>query len=172
MKFLNTIVFGVLGFFFLVGCSESLPKDFPTVHPTTVTVTDGGTPLSEVKVSFLAVGGGNFAVSGATNASGITKPITAQGPFAKEGIPAGEYVVTVQDIMKVDLGVPPEEIAKMTRAEQGELEKKRQELLKSYKKKVPDTLCKSGKVETRSPIRHTITEGKNELSIDVAEYKK
>ena len=172
-KLTNTIVCGILGLIFLAGCKESLPKDFPKVYPFTVTVTDGDTPLSDVRVSFLALGGAGFAVGGSTNASGITKPITAQGAFSREGIPVGEYVVTLQDIIKVDLGVSPEEHASMSRGEQIELEKKRLELVKAVKKKIPDTLCtSSGKVADRSPIRFTAKEGKNELSINVADYKK
>jgi len=154
------------------GCAEQIPSDFPKVFPLTVTVTDGTTPLSDVKIAFLHLDGGGFAVGGTTNASGIANPITAQGAFTKAGIPAGEYVVTVQDVQKIDLGVSPEEIARMSRNEQSELEKKRQELLKATPKKVPAVLCQSGgRITDRSPIRFTPTEGKNELSIDVANYK-
>ena len=172
MKFLNLlIVTGLLGTVWFSGCAKSLPKDFPKVYPITVTVTDGATPLADVKVSFLFLGQGSFAVSAVTNASGIATPMTAVGAHTATGIPAGEYVVTLQDLEKIDLGVSPEEIAKMSRSEQGELEKKRQELLKALVKKVPKVLCQTGKVTDRSPLRYTVIEGKNELPIDVAEYK-
>jgi hypothetical protein len=55
--------------------------------------------------------------------------------------------------------------------ELGELSRKKQKLMATYEKKVPDVLRKSGKVENRSPIRFTATEGKNELTIDVAQFK-
>ena len=172
MKHIILFVLLCCGLLCFSGCGEKFPADFPKVYPLTVKVTDGDTPLSDVKISFLALGGGGFAVGGETNASGTTNPITAQGAFTASGIPAGEYVVTVQDVVKVDVGVPPEEIAKMSRSEQAELEKKRQELIKNFKKKVPDSLCQSGAVADRSPIRFTASEKKNELTIDVAEYKK
>jgi len=171
MKYSTIIVFGLLCCVLLAGCSESFPKDFPKVYPITVTVTDGTTPLSDVQVSFLFLGAGGFAVGGMTDASGTAKPLTAQGAFSATGIPAGEYVVTLQDILKIDLGHSPEEIAAMSRGEQADLEKKRQELLKAAQKKVPSVLSQAGAVAERSPIRFTATERKNELSINVADYK-
>lgn len=157
------------------GCGSKFPKDFPKVYPIQVTVVDGSTPLSDIHVSFLrasAGSGGSVSISGITDASGVAQIQTAQGSFSTSGIPAGEYVVTLKDYMKLDLGVTADEIAKMSRAEQGELEKKRQELIKAYKLKVPESLCKNAKnVTDRSPIRFT-ADKKNELKIDVSEYKK
>ena len=175
MKFSKLlIVFVLLAFVFLVGCKRKLPKDFPKVYPMTVTVTDGTTPLPLVKVSFLLLSGGNFAVGAATDESGVAKPITAMGAYTATGIPEGEYVVTLQDIQVVDLGVTDEEYMKMSRKEHAELTKKRQEMLKSLPRKAPAVLCQTGNVPVpdRSPIRFTATKGKNELTIDVAEYKK
>ena len=154
------------------GCGKKFPDGFPKVYPINITITDGGTPLSSVKISFLT-NTASFAVSGETDASGVPKIVTAQGEFSAEGIPAGDYVVTLQDVMKIDIGVSAAEIAAMSRSEQGKLEEKRQKLISAYKKKVPDSLCKSGgKIDTRSPIRFTASEGPNELKIDVSEYKK
>lgn len=165
---LLTLLVGVMG------CQQKLPDGFPKVYPMTVTVTDGSTPIPNARVAFLkasAGSGGSVAVGGTTGADGSVAVQTSQGAFASPGIPAGEYVVTVEDVMNIDLGKTPEEIASMNRAEQGELEKKRQELIKAYQKKVPEVLNKKGKNEDRSPIRFTAAEGKNELTIDVSQYK-
>ena len=159
----------------LFGCGSKYPKDFPKVYPMTVTVTDGSTPIADAQIMFLqTVAGtsGSISVSGMTDSTGKAEIQTAQGAFSAKGIPAGEYVVTVQDYMKLDLGVTPEQAATMSRAEQGEMEKKRQQLIKEFKKKVPENLAKkANKVEDRSPIRFTAAESKNELAIDVSTYK-
>lgn len=157
----------VVGF---AGCQEKLPDGFPKVYPITVSVVDGSTPLPDVQVAFIGSGSGT-AVGGTTGANGTATIQTTQGAFVAEGIPAGEYTVTVEDVMKIDVGKSHAEIAQMSREEQGELEKKRQELIKAFQKKVPEVLCNRNKGEERSPIHFTASEGKNELTIDVSQYK-
>lgn len=169
LALLSTLVIGVFG------CGKKLPDGFPKVYPIKVTVVDGSTPLPDVRVAFMrakAGSGGSFATGGSTDANGTALIQTTQGAFTTPGIPAGEYVVTAEDVMKIDLGHSPQEIVKMSRAEQGELEKKRQELIKAFVRKVPEALCKSsGNVADRSPIRFTAIEGNNELTIDISQYK-
>jgi len=175
MKRAIALVLGICGLGCLSGCGgEKFPSDFPNVCPMTVTVKDGTTPLSKVLIVFYPSttgAGAAYASSGATSANGVAKISTSQGGFSKAGIPAGEYVVTVEDIIEVDIGVTPDDEVKMSMRELGELSRKKQKLMATYKKKVPDVLRKSGKVENRSPIRFTATEGKNELTIDVAQFK-
>ena len=163
----------------LSGCGGTkFPADFPKVHPMTVTVKDGVTPLPEVRIMFYPVTTDTgsvtaaYASSGSTDANGVAKIRTAQGGFSKAGIPVGEFVVTVEDIIDLEMGISPEERAKMSMGELNKLSQEQRKLKSEYKKKVPEVLCKTGSVETRSPIRYTVTEGKNELPIDVAEYKK
>jgi len=159
----------------LTGCGTKYPADFPVVYPMTVTVTDGGTPLADVQLMFYPVSleaGAGYAVSAHTDTRGIAKVSTSQGAYAKAGIPAREYVVTVADIIRIDLGITPEEAANMTYADEARLARKENELLAAYKKKVPEALNKrAGNVEDRSPLRYTVVEGKNEWTIDVAPYK-
>ena len=159
----------------LTGCGEKYPADFPKVYPIKVTVTDGTTPLSNVRLMFYRVSnesGSGYGVSGFTDATGVAKVSTSQGAYAKAGIPAGEYVVTVEDVIIVDLGVSPEEIAKMSYPEEMKLAKEESRLRAEYKRKVPPALCKQAvNVEDRSPLRFTAVEGKNEWTIDVAAYK-
>ena len=155
----------------LAGCGPRFPKDFPKVYPMTVTVTDGDTPLSQVQLMFYRVSGGGCAVSGSTDANGVAKITTSQGAYAKVGIPAGEYVVTVDDIISVDLGLTPEQVANMTFADEARWGREEARLRAEYKRKVPPALSQLGNIEDRSPLRYTVTEGKNEWTIDVAPYK-
>ena len=175
MKCLIVLVLGVCYLGCLSGCGgEKFPADFPKVSPMTVTVKDGPTPLSEVKIIFYPAttgAGSSFASSGSTDANGVAIIKTSQGGFSKLGIPAGEFVVTVEDIIDLEMGVTSEEKAKMSIGELNKLSQEQQKYRASYKRKVPEVLCKAGKIENRSPIRHTVTEGKNELAIDVAKYK-
>lgn len=160
----------------LSGCGgDKAPSGFPKVFPINVTVKDGTTPLSEVRVMFYPSStgaGAAFASSGSTDANGVAKIVTSQGGYSKAGIPVGEFVVTVEDIINIDNGIPPEEQVKMSMGELNKLAQEQKKKLAEYKRKVPGVLCKSGKVENRSPIRFTASESNNELTIDVSEYKK
>ena len=160
---------------YLSGCGEKYPADFPKVYPMTVTVTDGATPIPDARIMFYRVsresGGGGYIPFGCTDATGIAKVTTSQGAYSKTGIPAGEYVVTVDEVIKMDLGVPPG--TNLSFAEEGRLAREEARLRAEFKSKIPAVLCKLvGNVEERSPLRFTASERKNELTIDVAEYKK
>jgi len=159
------------------GCGgEKFPADFPKVTPLTVTVKDGTTPLSDVRIVFYPAGkgaGAAYASSGSTDANGVAKIITAQGGFSKSGIPAGEFVVTVEDIIKISSDIPPEEKVKMSMGELNKLAEEQKKKMAEYKRKVPELLCKTraGSIDARSPIRFTASPETKELAIDVAEYK-
>ena len=154
------------------GCGEKLPSNFPKVYPMTVKVTDGATPLPQMRVIFYHIGSdGSYASSGTTNDNGVAKVSTALGGFYKAGLPAGEFVVTVEDIIDISTGVPPEEQIKMSIPELNKLTEEQRKKVAEYQRKAPVVLCQKGSVEQRSPIRFNTTEGKNELTIDVAEYK-
>jgi len=176
MKRLIVFVLGVCCLGCLSGCSgEKFPSDFPKVYPMTVTVKDGATPLSEVKITFYPAttgAGSSFASSGSTNANGVAVIKTSQGGFSKAGIPTGEFVVTVEDIIDLEMGVTSEEKSKMSIGELNKLSQEQQKFRAAYKRKVPEVLCKSGKVADRSPIRFTASQEIKELTIDVGEYKK
>jgi len=156
----------------LSGCGQKFPDDFPKVYPMTMTVKDGEKPLPNVQILFYPVGGGAYGSSGITNANGVAVISTLQGSFVKKGIPAGEFVVTLADIVVIDDDPPPEKIAEMSRQELGNWANERKKKLEAYQRIVPQVLCQGGDVEERSPIRFTVTEGKNALTVDVAEYKK
>ena len=157
----------------LSGCGEKYPPDFPKVYPMTVTVTDGTTPLPNVRLMFYHASneaGTGYAVYGYTDAKGVAKVTTSQGAYSKAGIPDGEYVVTVDEVIKIDLEAQPGK--NLTFAEERRLAREETRLRAEFKSKVPAVLSKlAANFEDRSPLRFTATEGKNELSIDVAEFK-
>ena len=175
MKRLIVLVLVFCGSGCFTGCSgEKLPSDFPRVFPMTVTVKDGTTPLSEVKVMFYPAttgAGASFASSGTTDANGVAQMKTSQGGFSKAGVPVGEFVVTVEDIIDLNMGITAEERSKMSIGELNKLSQEQQKFRASYKRKVPTVLCATGKIENRSPIRYSASDGTNELTIDVAKYK-
>ena len=159
----------------LSGCGVKYPADFPKVYPMVVTVTDGVTPLSDVRIMFYPVSrsaDAGYATSGYIDTNGVAKVTTSQGAYSKAGIPAGEYVVAVEDVINVKLDAPPEVLANPSFMEEGRLAKEEARLRAEYMKKVPEVLCRlAGSIEERSPLRYTATKGKNTLSIDVAQYK-
>ncbi len=155
------------------GCGKGPPSGFPQIHPMTVTVKNGDTPLPDVKVAFLPVTGGvGYGIAGTTDPNGVTQVRTTQGDYGANGIPQGEFVVTVQDVVKIDLGVTPEEAAKMSLADQNKLSLERRKLTAEFPRKVPPVLCRNGVIANRSPIRFTAKPETNELTIDVSQYEK
>ena len=164
---------------FLSGCGEKFPADFPKVYPITVTVKDGETPLPKVTVTFIpAVDRTTAAVSyyssGVTDEKGVAAISTIQGSFVKKGIPQGEFIVTAEDIVDLDSGLSAEEKLNMSREDEFKLYQEQKRKIAEHQKKVPEVLCKP-KAETNeetSPIRFTASKGRNELIIDVAQYKE
>ena len=157
----------------LSGCGEKYPADFPKVYPVTVTVTDGTTPIPNARIIFYRISketDAGYISSGYTDEKGVAKVTTTQGSYTKAGIPVGEYVVAVDEVIKIDLGVPPG--TNLSFAEESRLAREETRLRAEFKSKVPAVLAKlTGKVEDRSPLRYTATAGKNELAIDVAQYQ-
>jgi len=155
------------------GCGEKLPSDFPKIYPITVTVMDGSSPMPGVKIMFYPVGGaGTFASSGSTDDNGVAKITTAQGAFSKVGLPAGEFIVTAEDVIDVGPRLTREEFDQLSMAEKNKMSMEQRKKHAEYERKVPVVLCNQlGAVADRSPIRFTATTGKNELKINIAEYK-
>ena len=76
----------------------------------TVTVTDGATPIPNVRVSLQPADVGlatAYASSGVTDARGVTTIGTMQGSYGKMGIPEGEFIITLEELVEFDVGVTP-----------------------------------------------------------------
>jgi len=164
--------------FFFSGCGEKFPPDFPKVYPITVTVKNGETPLPNIQVTFIPADKGttnvSYSASGATKENGVAAISTIQGSFVKKGIPVGEFIVTVADLFVFQSSdVSAEEKLNMSREELFQLAQEEQKRMAEFVKMVPEVLCKpmAASDAESSPIRFTATKGKNELVIDIAEYK-
>ena len=157
------------------GCGQKAPPGFPAIYPMTVTITEGATPLPNVRITFRQANDGSgapYVSSGMTNAGGVATIGTIQGSYAKKGIPEGEFFVTLEEIIEGDSGLTPVEFARLTDAEKGrvltEINKKQAEV----PRKIPEVLCKVSANKSAHPLRYTAKKGKNALSIDVAQYKE
>ena len=87
----------------LTGCGPDVPADFPPLHPTQVTVTLDGQPLSDATVSFSPADGGRWLATGNTDAAGQCRMRTLA---EYEGVVAGDYRVSVRKF--TEAGMPPE----------------------------------------------------------------
>ena len=157
------------------GCGQKAPPGFPAVYPMTVTITDGTTPLPDVRVTLHPANmssGDAHVSSGVTSARGIATLGTGQGSYSKKGIPEGEHIVILEEMIEVDVGMTPEEFLGLTPGEKSKKIAEMAEKRAAVPRKVPEVLCKVGADKDAHPLRYTATKGKNELSIDVAQYKK
>ena len=79
---------------FIAGCGGAKkPDGMPALHKTTLTFTQGGTPLAEATVALVPLEGAmTWPAGGVTDNNGVLR-VKTQGQF--EGAPAGNYKITV-----------------------------------------------------------------------------
>ena len=153
----------------LPGCGTGKPKDIPALHPATVIVKDGATPISDARVGLVFSGSstGSWNIAGSTDASGVAKLSTMQGDWKGSGVPAGEYVVFVTKAPEIKFDPIPEEMENDERAKQAVLAE-RQKQIDALPKIIPSVLT----IATTSPLKMTVAAGtKAELTVDVSEHK-
>jgi len=173
------LVLGCCCLVFSSGCGERLPAGFPKVYPITVIVKDGETPLPNIQVSFIpkqptenSPGVSTAFAAGATKENGVAPITTVQGPYAKKGIAEGDYIVTVEDIISIPSDISPEEKLKMSLEESRKLAQEEERKRAEFQRKIPTLLSTWSGIEAESsPLRFTASKGKNELVIDIAQYK-
>jgi len=156
------------------GCGQKSPPGFPAVYPMTVTVTDGTMPLSDVRVTIRQAdssSGGAYVSSGVTNSSGIATIGTVQGSYAKKGIPEGEFLISLEELIEVDIGMTPEEFLALPMSERGKVQAAKEKKRAAVPRKVPDVLRTQVGNKDVSRLHYTATKGKNALSVNVAEYR-
>ena len=91
MKLFHTILSVLV--MLAVGCTPSnRPDGLPPLYPTTVTITQNGSPLADVSVGLISAEPSEWVVSGLTDTSGKASIVT-HGQFS--GAPAGEYTVVL-----------------------------------------------------------------------------
>jgi hypothetical protein len=78
---------------FLSGCNQSQrPKGLPNLHPCTITVTQNGSPVTDVSVQLVSKEESIWPVTGTTDTSGNAVLVT-YGQF--RGAPVGDYIVVL-----------------------------------------------------------------------------
>ena len=145
----------------LSGCGEKRPANMPVLHPCTITITQGSSPLVDAVVSLAPVGGGlpQWDSSARTNSSGVATIMThAKFP----GAPAGAFKVLVTKEMQSPptLPMPPKE------ADYGEFV-----AYNAHVSTQPWVRYVEKKYGNANETLHsiTITKGKNTATFDVGE---
>jgi len=123
--------FGALFLLGLVSCSK--PSDLPGLVSCEITVTNGGTPVDNVRVSMKdESSAGSWSIHGTTNPSGVAKMSTTYTRYTGSGVPVGKYKVAVSkepdDLPPpphTDDGMPSQEREKIMQEWEAEYNKKR-----------------------------------------------
>jgi len=83
----------LLPVFLFLGCSDSLrPSDLPPLFPCTITVTQGGVPLSGAFVALVSLEPQKYRPTAVTDADGNAVMLT----YGHPGAPAGRYKIVVR----------------------------------------------------------------------------
>lgn len=100
------IATGVLCSLFLLGCGSK----GPSTNMVEGTVLLDGSPVDGATIGFSPVSGG-LPGTGITNAGGVFLLTAVQGGQSNQGVPEGEYKVTVSKLANIAPQPKPEELA-------------------------------------------------------------
>lgn len=146
-----------------VGCN-SRPAALPKPYPTTVTVTNSGTPVEGVKVSlFPDVALPTVTIYGTTDASGKAEISSLCASKVFSGAPQGTYKVTLSKTPEVD--IPEEYQLGIGNLPQDEVNRR----LQLQKEFLDDYRIIPAEYETTESTPLTLTvEKKGVLAVDIA----
>jgi hypothetical protein len=156
----------VLGIVLLSGCSHR-PAGFPVLFPCRITVTNNGKPMPNVYVSFTAVNGqGSWGINGQTNSSGVATPTTSWATYSDTGVPAGNYTLSLEEVVILPDGKTIEDFKQMSYEEAIRYSNEEAKAMEKLRV-IPRHLSDSNK----SPLKFTVQEsGKNEFVIEIGNY--
>ena len=127
------VLLGALLLLSFTACGPKVPDGMPKTVPCYITVTNGGTPIANVKVILNSETGGAVTIYGETDAEGKAELVSTLSGFQQKGAPLGQFKVT---LLK-DANIKPKtslEMEQMTPAEskayQAEIKKKTDEAQK------------------------------------------
>ena len=152
----------------ICGCG-SKPGDVPELFPCQVVVKNGTTSIANADVILgLTNETSMCAMSGKTNSSGVAVIRTNRQNWHKTGVPAGEYIVTVSKIPKLEEG--------LSLAEWQALDPMEQERYNAERARKHDALPREIPVELSefniSPYRMNVSKGgDNKLEIDISTFE-
>ena len=142
-----------------LGCGQKTPDGMPPLQPTTLTITQDGSPVADAMITLKALdGGNNFTSGGTTGANGAANLVT-HGQY--KGVPEGKYKVAVSKIVGEGTPPPPSPIDE----ESARVWKEYQDSGATYEEfNVIDT--KYSVIET-TDLEIEVVKGKNDLTLEV-----
>lgn len=151
------------------GCTGSnLPEGWPKkVVPCSVTVTKGGRPIDGATVFLISTStGGNWTVSGKTDAQGVAEIYTTCSATSKSGAPVGDFKVIISKANPpVAETVPKAVLDAMGYEERKAHDEKRAAERAKQAPLVPTALTQNG----TTPLTISVQE-KGELTVDLDDY--
>ncbi|MDR3110139.1 MAG: hypothetical protein LBU65_10720 [Planctomycetaceae bacterium] len=170
MKFIKTIMLLFVSLSIAAGCGTKKPDGIPELVSTKITVTNGSSPITQAKITLTPAAGGavgGWSMYADTDESGVAEIKTVQGSWSAKGVPAGDYIVYVTKMSKIESEPMPEGIDDDAVAKakyMAEQEKK----LAARTSEIPKTLTQAA----TTPLKLTVTSGSpTELSVDVSQHK-
>lgn len=156
--------------FCTIGCGKSGPPGLPALFSAKVVVKNGETPIANAVIGLTPIGGsgtsGSWNLSGVTGKDGVAAISISQGDWSSQGVPEGEYKVSVTKAPAYTPEALPE---KLEGDEAGKMafyaeQKKKME---AAPKEVPASLGTE-----KTPLTMKVVSGTPaELVVNVAEHK-
>jgi hypothetical protein len=147
----------------IIGCGK--PADMPKLHSCRITVTDGGSPVAEVRVSMTDESAGkSWSIHGITNSAGIAEMNTTYTNYTASGVPEGIFKVAID---KEPPNLPPQGVTDDMNEQQADTIMKKWEEEVDKLRIIPKNLI----FVSSTPITLEVKE-KCSLEINIADYKK
>jgi hypothetical protein len=158
------LIFVFSGLFFVIsGCGK--PANMPKLVPCQITVTDGGNPIAEVRVSMTDESSAeSLAINGITNSSGVAKMSTTYTSYSASGVPQGTFKVAID---KEPPNLPPQGVTDDMNEQQADAAMKKWEEKVDQLRIIPKKLI----FVSTTPITFEVKENGNNLKIDITNYK-
>lgn len=157
----------LLGFvvLFACGCADR-PNDVPQLYPCQIIVTNDAAPVEGANVTLGLTNESSMCnMAGTTNSAGVATIYTKRLAWQGNGVPVGDYIVTVSKYPKLEAGLSVDDFHKLEPDAQERYQLEQQRKYDALPREVPVALGEFDK----SPYRLTIAQnGDNRLSIDIA----
>jgi hypothetical protein len=147
----------------IAGCGK--PAKMPKLFPCQITVTDGGTPVADARISMADESSSeSWAINGITNSSGVAKMSTTYTNYTASGVPQGTFRVAVN---KDPPNLPPQNVTDGMNEQQADTVMKKWEEEVDKLRIIPKNLI----FVSTTPVIVEVKEKCN-LEINIADYKK
>jgi len=167
MNYWKIMILGVCLLFF-AGCGTNKPDGIPAIHPVSITITKGTTPVGDAQVLLTATtaASGSWSVSGTTNSSGVATITTSQGEWKEKGAPEGEYKVYITKLAKLD-AAPPIDSFKDEESARAFAEERNQQLA-AITREIPESLTSPATSDLKITV---VAKTGAKETFDIGKYK-